>query len=83
MSFFSAKELAAAAEAFLELTAREREVLDLIAQGCDNQEIARGLHLNPKTVRNHVFSIFIKLQVAHRALAIIRAREAGSWREGA
>ncbi len=83
MSFFSTKELAAAAEAFLELTARECGVFDLIVRGRDNQEIARGLHINPKTVRNHVSNIFTELQVAHRAQAIIRAREARSWREGA
>jgi DNA-binding NarL/FixJ family response regulator len=77
MSFFSAKEPAAPAEAFPELTAREREVLDIIAQGRNNQEIAKELYLSPKTVRNHISNIFTKLQVADRAQAIIRAREAG------
>jgi DNA-binding NarL/FixJ family response regulator len=77
MSFFSAKEPAAHAEAFPELTAREREVLDIIAQGRNNQEIAKELYLSPKTVRNHISNIFTKLQVADRAQAIIRAREAG------
>jgi DNA-binding NarL/FixJ family response regulator len=77
MSFFSAREPAAPAEAFPELTAREREVLDLIAQGRNNQEIAKELYLSPKTVRNHISNIFTKLQVADRAQAIIRAREAG------
>ncbi len=77
MSFFSAKEPAATAEAFPELTAREREVLDLIARGHNNQEIAKELYLSPKTVRNHISNIFTKLQVADRAQAIIRAREAG------
>jgi DNA-binding NarL/FixJ family response regulator len=62
---------------FPELTAREHEVLGLIAQGQSNQEIAAQLELSLKTVRNHVSSIFNKLQVADRARAIVRAREAG------
>jgi DNA-binding NarL/FixJ family response regulator len=62
---------------FPELTAREREVLDLIAAGSSNTDIARRLYLSPKTVRNHVSSIFTKLRVADRAQAIIRARAAG------
>ena len=65
------------ARAFPELTAREREVLDLIAQGLSNPEIATRLYLSPKTVRNHISNIFAKLQVAYRAQAIVRAREAG------
>ena len=67
----------APAEAFPELTEREREVLELIAQGLDNREIARRLSLSHKTIRNHVSNIFNKLQVAGRAEAIIRARDAG------
>ena len=63
--------------AFPELTDREREVLDLIAQGLSNPEIAARLYLSPKTVRNHISNIFAKLQVADRAQAIVRAREAG------
>lgn len=62
---------------FPELTEREREVLNLIAQGHNNSEIARALVLSVKTVRNHVSNIFSKLQVADRAQAIIRARDAG------
>jgi DNA-binding NarL/FixJ family response regulator len=77
MGFFSAPKPAAPSEAFPELTAREAEVLDLIAQGLNNQDIARRLYLSPKTVRNHVSNIFLKLQVADRAQAIVRAREAG------
>jgi len=60
-----------------ELSEREREVLTLIAQGYTNPAIAQRLVLSPKTVRNHVSSIFSKLQVAGRAEAIIRARDAG------
>ena len=54
-----------------------REILDLIAAGRSNAEIADRLFLSPKTVRNRVSSIFDKLQVADRAQAIVRAREAG------
>lgn len=60
-----------------ELTEREREVLTLIAQGRNNAEIAERLVLSSKTVRNHITSIFDKLQVADRAQAILRARDAG------
>lgn len=62
---------------FLELTAREREVLELIARGLDNAEIAAALSLTEKTVRNHINSIFGKLGTPNRAQAIVRAREAG------
>lgn len=62
---------------FPELTPREFEVLQLIAQGLTNNAIAEKLVLSPKTVRNQVSTIFSKLQVANRAEAIIRARDAG------
>ena len=62
---------------FLELTAREREVLDLIARGLDNEQIAKHLSVSAKTVRNHINSIFSKLGTPNRAQAIVRAREAG------
>jgi DNA-binding NarL/FixJ family response regulator len=62
---------------FPELTERELEILRLISQGLNNSEIAQKLYLSPKTVRNHITSIFSKLQVADRAQAIVRAREAG------
>jgi DNA-binding NarL/FixJ family response regulator len=62
---------------FPELTDRELEVLRLISQGHNNQEIAQRLVLSPKTVRNHITNIFSKLQVADRAQAIVRARQAG------
>jgi DNA-binding NarL/FixJ family response regulator len=71
---------AAAQEPFGELTAREREVLDLIAAGARNAEIARRMSIAPKTVANHVSAIFAKLQVADRGEAIIRARDAGLGR---
>jgi DNA-binding NarL/FixJ family response regulator len=63
--------------AFPELTDREREVLSLIARGLTNSAIAEQLVLSPKTVRNYITEIFSKLQVADRAQAIIRARDAG------
>ncbi|MBX3071079.1 MAG: response regulator transcription factor [Thermomicrobiales bacterium] len=62
---------------FPTLTERERQILTLIAQGKNNQTIARELFLAPKTVANHVSNIFAKLQVADRSEAIIRARDAG------
>ncbi len=64
-------------QAFPELTDREREILTLLAQGHNNADIAQRLVLSPKTVRNHLSNVFNKLQVADRAQAIIRAREAG------
>ena len=60
-----------------ELTDRERGVLDLLAGGRDNHAIGRELGISEKTVRNHVSSIFDKLEVGTRAEAIVKAREAG------
>jgi DNA-binding NarL/FixJ family response regulator len=62
---------------FPELTAREREVLDLLAAGRNNHQIADQLTLSGKTVANHISAIFAKLQVADRTQAILRARDAG------
>jgi DNA-binding NarL/FixJ family response regulator len=62
---------------FPELSERETELLALMAQGKSNQEIADRLGLTLKTVRNHASNIFSKLQVADRAQAVLRAREAG------
>lgn len=77
IGFFSARRPSVAPRIFPELTDREAEILKLIAQGRTNQEIAEQLVLSLKTVRNHVSNIFSKLQVADRAQAIIRARDAG------
>lgn len=63
------------------LTDRERDVLDLLAAGCGNREIARRLSLSDKTVRNHVSAILLKLQVHDRTAAALRAREAGLGRD--
>jgi pimeloyl-ACP methyl ester carboxylesterase/DNA-binding CsgD family transcriptional regulator len=60
-----------------EVTPRERAVLDGIAKGLDNAEIARSLRLSEKTVRNHITRIFDKIRVKHRYQAIVLAREAG------
>jgi DNA-binding NarL/FixJ family response regulator len=79
LGFFAAPP--ATAEPFPGLTDREREVLDLIAAGRPNGEIGRRLGISPKTVANHISSIFAKLQVADRAEAIVRAREAGLGRQ--
>lgn len=64
-------------ELFPELTSREREVLELLAQGRRNTDIAETLFLSERTVRNYVSNIFTKLQVADRAQAIAAARDAG------
>jgi DNA-binding NarL/FixJ family response regulator len=62
---------------FGDLTERECEVLELIAQGLDNDKIAGRLAISPKTVRNHVTNIYEKLTATTRAQAIVRARQAG------
>ncbi|MGY1620304.1 response regulator [Geodermatophilus sp. SYSU D00691] len=66
-----------AAQALPELTERERQVLALLAAGRPTAEIADRLQLSPKTVRNYLSSVFAKLQVADRAQAVLRARDAG------
>ncbi len=81
IDYFSAPRPDLPPQVFPELTDREREILSLIARGDNNTEIAQRLVLSPKTVRNHVSNIFSKLQVADRAQAIVRAREAGLGQE--
>jgi DNA-binding NarL/FixJ family response regulator len=73
IGFFSVSRSAPPQRAFPELTEREEEVLSLVAQGKSNQEISRQLFVSLKTVRNHVSNILVKLQVADRAQAVIRA----------
>jgi DNA-binding NarL/FixJ family response regulator len=82
MDFFSSIRPTILPQAFPQLSEREREILDLIAQGHKNTDIAHRLFLSPKTVRNHVSNILHKLQVTDRTEAIIRAREAGLGQEG-
>lgn len=77
MFYFEAKLKVTQVDVFPQLTEREREVLDHIAKGKNNAEIANKLGLNQKTVRNHVSNILSKLQASDRAHAIIMAREAG------
>jgi len=73
---FGAGAARPAAPAFPGLTPREREVLDLLAGGARNSEIARQLGMTDKTVRNHVSAILMKLQVPDRTAAAIKARDA-------
>jgi DNA-binding NarL/FixJ family response regulator len=70
-------EAAGLEEKLTALTARERQVLEGIARGLDNAEIAAELALSEKTVRNHITRVFDKIGVAHRYQAIVLAREAG------
>jgi DNA-binding NarL/FixJ family response regulator len=70
-------DTAAPTAALAELTPREAEILEHIAVGQDNAQIAAHLGLSEKTVRNHITHIFDKLQVENRARAIVLAREAG------
>jgi DNA-binding NarL/FixJ family response regulator len=76
-AYFNGKVTGSVADDFAVLTARERDVLELLAAGQSNAAIARTLFLSPKTVRNHVSNIFAKLHFADRAEAIVRARRAG------
>jgi pimeloyl-ACP methyl ester carboxylesterase/DNA-binding CsgD family transcriptional regulator len=71
----------AVSSAWSDLTERERQLLDGIARGLTNAEIAERLHISEKTVRNHISSIFSKLGVEHRAQAIVAARKAGLGRD--
>ena len=75
--FFNNPEGRAERSAFPELTEREFEVLELIANAKNNQEIAEKLSITMKTVSNHISNIFNKLQVADRTQAIFKARDAG------
>lgn len=77
MSYFTNGLPARTSKAFPELTAREREVLDLLARNYSNADIAAELVISPKTVRNHVSNVLGKLQVADRREAGSIARDAG------
>jgi DNA-binding NarL/FixJ family response regulator len=81
IGYFGNPPAAPAREPFPELTAREREILELIAGGYTNTAIAERLSLSTKTVRNYISDLFSRLQVASRAEAIIRARDAGLGRD--
>ena len=77
VEFFASTKPGLSPDLFPELTNRERQVLELVAQGKNNNTIAGELYISLKTVRNHVSNIFSKMQVADRAEAIIKARDAG------
>ena len=77
IEFFARPRPTGVTVAFPQLTDREHEILDLLAQGQSNATIAGRLRISDKTVRNHVSNIFTKLAVADRAAAIVRARDAG------
>jgi DNA-binding NarL/FixJ family response regulator len=77
VSFFTRAQVEFAAQVFPELTDRERDVLALLADGRRNSEIAAQLGLSDKTVRNHVSSVLVKLQVPDRTAAALKARDAG------
>ncbi len=68
---------------FPDLTVREREVFDLLAEGMQNAAIARRLSLTSKTISNYIANIYAKLRLADRAEAIVRARDAGLGRRTA
>ena len=80
INFFMAPHPTIPKTVFPELTEREQEILDLLAQGKNNSEIAAWLNLSAKTVSNYVSNILNKLQVTDRTEAIIRARDAGLGR---
>ncbi|HZB96841.1 MAG TPA: response regulator transcription factor [Herpetosiphonaceae bacterium] len=80
MEHFASPRSTDSEQPFPELSEREREILELIAQGLTNNTIAERIYLSPKTIRNQVSNIFDKLQVHDRAEAIVRAREAGLGR---
>jgi DNA-binding NarL/FixJ family response regulator len=78
VAFYSGRQVESpTARAVPDLTPREREVLELLATGCRNHEIARRLGMSEKTVRNHVSQILTKLQVPDRTAAALKAKESG------
>jgi DNA-binding NarL/FixJ family response regulator len=82
IGFFASSREELPRDIFSDLTSREREILELIARGTANTTIAESLSISLKTVRNHVSNIYSKLQVADRAQAVIRARDAGLGTDG-
>ncbi len=77
VDYFAALQPRHSTQVFPDLSSREREILALLAQGYKNAEIADRLVISSKTVRNYVSNIISKLQVADRAQAILRAKDAG------
>jgi DNA-binding NarL/FixJ family response regulator len=79
--FLSQRTNPALSASLANLSVRQREMVELLAQGRDNAQIAATLGLSDKTVRNQISVIFNKLQVENRGQAIVRAREAGLGQE--
>ena len=77
LRYFKPEQRVEASDSFPDLTDREREILDLIARGYPNPEIANRLNLSPKTVRNRVSIILTKMQVKTRYEAMVEAKKAG------
>jgi DNA-binding NarL/FixJ family response regulator len=77
IDFFSGRSGQVTARAFPGLTSREHDILEFLAQGAANREIATRLGITEKTVRNHLSSVFLKLQVSDRTAAALKARNAG------
>jgi DNA-binding NarL/FixJ family response regulator len=82
LGYLSAPEPNLPQHAFDELTARERQILELIAQGKTNAEIAMALSLSPKTVSNNISNVLVKLQATDRAKLMLMALEAGMGKTG-
>ena len=80
VGFYTGVQERYTAQVFPQLTAREREVLDLVAAGCGNHAIAGRLHLSEKTVRNHLSALLVKVAAQDRAALIVTARDAGLGR---
>jgi DNA-binding NarL/FixJ family response regulator len=80
VAFYTDAQTRFVASAFPDLTPRERDVLDLLAGGARNSQIAAQLGMTDKTVRNHVSAILMKLQVPDRTAAAVKARDAGLGR---
>lgn len=80
VGFYTGVQERYSAQVFPQLTAREREVLDLVAAGCGNHAVAARLHLTEKTVRNHVSALLFKVGVPDRGALLVAAREAGLGR---
>lgn len=76
-AFLPVADPAQSAQRFGGLTRRQSELLELLAQGRDNSQIAATLGLSEKTIRNHITGVFAKLEVVSRAQAIVLSREAG------
>lgn len=80
VGFYTGVQERYSAQVFPQLSAREREVLELVATGCGNHAIAGRLHLSEKTVRNHLSALLVKVGVPDRSALVVAAREAGLGR---